>query len=82
MTICKESCQQIQPLETISQKPHIAKFFKEIGWVEELGSGVRNIYKYNMIYSSAEPVFIEKDIFITIISLTNQATIQAFYFMT
>lgn len=27
------------------KNPTIAKFFKEIGWVDELGSGVRNIYK-------------------------------------
>lgn len=59
------------------KNPTIAKFFKEIGWVDELGSGVRNIYKYNMIYSDAVPVFIEEDIFKTIIPLTNQATNQA-----
>ena len=29
------------------KNPTIAKFFKEIGWVDELGSGVKNIYKYN-----------------------------------
>lgn len=33
------------------KNPTIAKFFKEIGRVDELGSGVRNIYKYNKIYS-------------------------------
>lgn len=63
------------------KNPTIAKFFKEIGWVEELGSGVRNIYKYNMIYSGTEPIFIEEDVFKTIIPLyeqtTNQATNQA-----
>ena len=32
------------------KNPTIAKFFKEIGWVEELGSGVRNIYKYIDIF--------------------------------
>ena len=55
----------------------IAKFFKEIGWVDELGSGVRNIYKYNKIYSGVEPTFIEGDIFKTIIPLTSQVTMQA-----
>ena len=39
------------------KNPKIAKFFKEIGWVDELGSGVRNIYKYNKIYSGVEPEF-------------------------
>ena len=58
------------------KNPTIAKFFKEIGWVDELGSGVRNIYKYNKIYSGAEPTFIEGDVFKTVIPLTTQATTQ------
>lgn len=63
------------------KNPTIAKFFKEIGRVDELGSGVRNIYKYNKIYSGAEPAFIEGDVFKTIIPLipehSNQAGTQA-----
>src|SRR5690625_819646 len=59
------------------KNPTIAKFFKEIGWVDELGSGVRNIYKYNKIYSGAEPTFIEEDIFRTIIPLVSGASDQA-----
>lgn len=59
------------------KNPKIAKFFKEIGWVDELGSGVRNIYKYNKIYSAADPEFIEGDVFKTIIPLTTQVTTQA-----
>ncbi|MDD3350063.1 MAG: putative DNA binding domain-containing protein [Eubacteriales bacterium] len=59
------------------KNPTIARFFKEIGWVDELGSGVRNIYKYNKIYSGAEPLFIEGDVFKTIIPLTPQASDQA-----
>jgi len=58
------------------KNPKIAKLFKEIGWVDELGSGVRNIYKYNKIYSGADPEFIEGDVFKTIIPLTPQATPQ------
>ncbi len=59
------------------KNPTVAKFFKEIGWVEELGSGVRNIYKYNKIYSGAEPTFIEGDVFKTVIPLIPQGTNQA-----
>lgn len=59
------------------KNPKIAKFFKEIGWVDELGSGVRNIYKYNKIYSGADPEFVEGDVFKTIIPLTKQASTQA-----
>lgn len=58
------------------KNPKIAKFFKEIGWVDELGSGVRNMFKYNKIYSGADPVFIEGDVFKTIIPLTAQDTMQ------
>ncbi len=59
------------------KNPKIAKFFKEIGWVDELGSGVRNIYKYNKIYSGADPEFIEGDVFKTIIPLTAKSGEQA-----
>ncbi len=56
------------------KNPTIAKFFKEIGWVDELGSGVRNIYKYNKIYSGGGPTFIEGDVFKTIIPLISQTS--------
>lgn len=52
-----------------SKNPSIAKFFREIGWVDELGSGVRNINKYNKIYSGEIAQFIEGDVFKTIIPL-------------
>lgn len=52
------------------KNPTIAKFFKEIGWVDELGSGIRNMYKYNKVYADAEPKFIEGDIFKIYIPLT------------
>ena len=58
------------------KNPTIAKFFKEIGWVDELGSGVRNIYKYNKIYSGADPTFIEGDVFKAIIPLIPQTGTQ------
>ncbi|MFD0942885.1 RNA-binding domain-containing protein [Savagea faecisuis] len=51
------------------KNPKIANFFKEIGWVDELGSGIRNIVKYNKIYSGVEAKFIEGDVFRTIIPL-------------
>lgn len=45
--------------------------------VDELGSGVRNIYKYNKIYSGADPEFIEGDVFRTIIPLISQVDTPA-----
>lgn len=48
----------------------IARFFKEIGRMDELGSGVRNVFRYCRIYTpGTEPEFIEGDIFKTIIPL-------------
>ena len=44
--------------------------------MDELGSGVRNITKYNKIYSGATPTFIEGDIFKTIIPLSQQVSGQ------
>jgi ATP-dependent DNA helicase RecG len=52
------------------KNPVIAKFFKEIGRVDELGSGVRNTFKYCGIYTpGTKPEFIEEDVFTTIIPL-------------
>lgn len=42
-----------------------------------MGSGVRNITKYNKIYSGAKPTFVEGDVFKTIIPLGSEATNQA-----
>ena len=44
--------------------------FREIGFADELGSGMRNSYKYTKLYSGAEPEFIEGDVFEIIIPLT------------
>jgi ATP-dependent DNA helicase RecG len=60
------------------KNPVIARFFKEIGRVDELGSGIRNAFKYCGIYSpGTNPEFIEGDIFKTIIPLkTEEGTTQ------
>ena len=52
------------------KNPVIARFFKEIGRVDELGSGIINVFKYTGIYTSgAKPTFIEGDVFKIIIPL-------------
>lgn len=51
------------------KNPNLARFFKEIGLAEELGSGIRNCVKLLKVYSGNEPEFIEGDIFKTIIPL-------------
>ncbi len=49
------------------KNPNIARIFKEIGFADELGSGVRNMYKYYHVYSKQQPELIEGDIFKMII---------------
>lgn len=50
------------------KNPSIANFFKQLGWAEELGSGVRKMYKYCPIYvKGALPVIEEGDVFKLII---------------
>ena len=56
------------------KNPSIAKVFCEIGLDDELGSGMRNSYKYTKLYSGGEPVFTEANIFMTIIPLSEAAT--------
>lgn len=51
------------------KNPVIASVFKEIGWAEELGSGVRNIVKYSKVYSGTTPEFVDGDVFKTKIFL-------------
>ena len=46
------------------KNPTIAGFFREIGWMDDLGSGIRNMYKYCPIYvKGALPVMEEGDLF-------------------
>lgn len=57
------------------KNPIIARLFKEIGWVDELGSGVRNTYKYTELYTpGAKPTFTEGDVFEIIIPLSEKAS--------
>jgi ATP-dependent DNA helicase RecG len=52
------------------KNPTIAKFFKEIGKADELGSGVRNVFRYGPAYAQgALPELVEGDVFKTIIPL-------------
>ena len=60
----------IHSFEPFAKNPAISKVFREIGYADELGSGMRNSYKYTKMYSGAEPEFIEGDVFQIIIPLT------------
>ena len=47
----------------------ISAFFREIGRADELGSGMRNVMKYDKAYGGADPQLIEGDVFRMIISV-------------
>ena len=55
------------------KNPTIAKLFREIGYAEELGSGVKNLYKYSKLYGGSDPKLIEDDVFSTTISLKDMS---------
>lgn len=54
---------------THPKNPIILEVFKQIGRADELGSGVRNVFKYGKLYGKSDPIFKEGDIFSTIISI-------------
>ena len=56
-------------MEPNPKNPIIAAFFRNIGYADQLGSGVRNLFKYSKYYSGQEPEFIEGDVFRIIVPL-------------
>ncbi|WP_428994843.1 Fic family protein [Gardnerella swidsinskii] len=64
----------LNTFKPFAKNPPIAKVFREIGLADELGSGMRNSYKYTKMYSGGEPVFTEADVFTTVIPLSEAAT--------
>lgn len=69
---------ELNPIHFIPfpKNPNIAKFFKELGLAEELGSGIRTCVKYTRIYTNNVPVFKEGDIFKTYIPLKSEEGFQ------
>ena len=56
-----------------SKNPTISKLMLQMGRVEEVGSGMRNVYKYLPHYAkNAKAEFLENDMFTTTISLTDK----------
>lgn len=62
-------CITIDNLEPNPKNPLIAAFFRNIGYADQLGSGVRNLFKYTKYYSGADPSFEEGDVFRIIVPL-------------
>ena len=61
-------------MEPLPKNPIIASFFRNIGYADQLGSGVRNLFKYSKFYSGDDPKFMEGDIFRIIVPLNERKT--------
>ena len=59
----------VDNLEPNPKNPIIAAFFRNIGYADQLGSGVRKLFKYSKYYSGKDPEFIEDDVFRIIVPL-------------
>lgn len=58
-------------MEPNPKNPIIASFFRNIGYADQLGSGVRNLFKYSKHYSGGKPEFVDGDIFRIIVPLND-----------
>lgn len=67
----------LNTFEPFPKNPAISKVFREIGLADELGSGMRNTYKFTKLYSGGVPQFVEGDVFKTVIPLTEAATMKS-----
>ena len=54
------------------KNPIIANFFRNIGYSDKLGSGVRKLFMYSEKYSGADPVFDESDVFRITVPLNDE----------
>ena len=59
------------------KNPIIASFFRNIWLADELGSGVRNLYRYGRLYSGKEPQLIDGDVFRIIVPLDDSYSFDA-----
>lgn len=67
---------EINKFEPFSKNPPISKVFREIGYADELGSGMRNTNKYTKLYSGGVPRFFEENTFEIIIPIENVPELQ------
>lgn len=61
---------ELSSFQPFAKNPAISKIFRETSLADELGSGMRNTYKYTKLYSGGTPEFIEGNVFKTMIPLS------------
>lgn len=64
-------------LEPNPKNPIVASFFRNIGYSDQLSSGVRNLFKYVKLYSRKEPEFKEGDVFRIMVPLNEAYSFDA-----
>lgn len=67
---------KLNQFEPFPKNPPISKVFREIGYADELGSGMRNTNKYTKLYSGGTPLFLEDNIFEIVIPMDSVANLQ------
>ena len=67
---------ELNKFEPFPKNPPISKVFREIGYADELGSGMRNTNKYTKVYSGGVPRFFEENTFEIIIPIENVPELQ------
>lgn len=67
---------KLNQFEPFPKNPPISKVFREIGYADELGSGMRNTNKYTKLYSGGTPLFLEDNIFEIVIPMESVANLQ------
>lgn len=67
---------QLNKFEPFPKNPPISKVFREIGYADELGSGMRNTNMYTKLYSGGTPIFVEDNIFEIVIPMGSVAKLQ------
>lgn len=59
--------------EPFPKNPNLAKFFVQMNRAEDLGTGIRNVFKYLKHYTGTIPVFKEEDLFVVEVPLGEKA---------
>ena len=59
-----------------AKNPTLANFFREIGYADELGSGVKRITENSILYSGKPPIFEDKAMFRLVVPLTRDAQLN------